>query len=715
MDRIIDLQRSKFFIIFLKLFILNQLIFTSIVKADFELPLGSISNCPFIQNDKYDISSVLETIKAQIATELEGRKSCKQELQRFLSSLSPLQDFYKTIDQSMKYKITHSVYANALSSLSSRKVALELKGDFNSLEYQNILNQIYTIESSNLLNAIDLQFIQENSQQDLEAYYRNQLLKHTSHILNIFGSTAKNRPECAGKLSGWEDILSTVLSGASVGAGLGLNPTAQILGAAAGISSQLVSSLQDSKIRKSYNDLIKLKNYKTLACTYYTVKKTSCEYQRAYLLSKDQNRLREYIKNKFRSDIIGEYERFFVNQGRIVNIGSVFSIIAQMGSPLTLDSELIQAYLNAKSIDFEKLGPPPSIDESDEVIKSWLIRAKAFGVSFRELNYQSGEIYSLKSQLQSALKDIENKKAVIQSSEKIMKENLSFLDLRRRLSAVSPHITNNVIEMISYFERLRNSDIVMPQDKPTLKAAESLLIKLKNFLLVTASSLDSDNGLNEYEREVISIGGLIFQELAKGSVAQLNTQSVLALSSKGTDRISWAFGAIRNGYLVLDQKGGIPLEERFSEYQKNHNFLSDVIANYNAFYGSGTTFRNEDIAKAISSFEGAFYKDIYNSLELSMDNDLGWKELRGKSASHLCALYSSTLSHLSTKKSVFGNKAEKLLKMCKANFKELELNGLVSQDNFKIDYANECSYFDYTRETEMQNLLSHLLFSTDQL
>jgi hypothetical protein len=381
-----------------------------------------------------------------------------------------------------------------------------------------------------------------------------------------------------------------------------------------------------------------------------------------------------------------------------------------MGSPLTLDPNLITSYISAKAVDFEKLGNPPTDADVDAVIKDWLIKAKAFGVTFQEMNFQTGQTNTPKVQLKAALGDIENKKAVITSAERIMKENLSFLDLRRKLSSVSSFISNDVEEMENYLSIMRKSDLVLPQNKPSIKAAEILLEKLKKFLLVVSVNLDSATGLTTYEDEILSKGGDIFQELAKGSVAQLNRQSVLALASKGVERLMWAFGTIRSGYLNRDQVESLPQEERFSEYQKNKDVLADVIENYNAFYGSGTTFKNEDLAEAISSFEKAFHKDIYRSLKLAMDKELGWKELRGKTASHLCALYTSTLTNLS-QKGLFDNKADKLLKICLEKFQELETNRLVSDKNFKIDYTNECTYFDYTRETDIQNLLARLLSS----
>jgi hypothetical protein len=681
---------------------------TSEVQADVELPMGDISGCPFIHEDSYDISTLLETLKTQISVEINGRKSCKQEMQGIVSNLTPLQDFYKTIDPSIKQKISHSVYSNALRSLNSRKLELEMNHQTTLPEYGNVMSQIYSIESSDIINQINLEGNKASNQLNLEAFYRNQLLTYTSNILNAFSNTSQNRPECIGKMAGWQNILGTILSGISTGAGLGLNPTAQIIGAAAGIGAQLVIALKDSKIRSGYNDLIRLKNYKTLACTYYSIKRASCEYQRAFRIAENPKQLKEFIRNRFSSGRRGEYERYFVNHGRISKVGNVFTLIAHMGSPLTLDIRILSSYLAAKAVDFESLGPPPPENSSDSVIKSWLIRARAFGVTFYEVNMNSGQPNPLNQQFIDAKVDIQSKLATIESSEILIRNNLSFLDLRRRISSDFPNIKNDVLEMKNYLVSLRDSTLILATDKPTLKAAIGLLNKLQAFLDILSTG---DNGEAEktYEAEVISKGGAIFEELARGSVAQLTQQSVLALASKGTDRFLWAFGVIRNMYLNRDLVENIVKEERFGEYQKNYNVLTDVIANYNVFYGAGTTFRNEELAKSISSFEKSFYKEIIQSLKLAMDDELGWDNLRGKTAAHLCALYSPTLESLSTKGFFIGNHANDLLLKCHSKYLELGTNKLVVDKNFRINYKDECTYFTYSRETEIQDLLSRLI------
>lgn len=676
------------------------------INADTELPLGDLTGCPFIHQDKYDVGPLIHTLKTQIATKIDNRKSCKEEIQNVVSNLTPLQDFYKSIDPSTKQKITKSVYANALKSLYAKKLEVEMYGDTLSLEYSSLLSQISLIESSDVLNEIELQTLEINNKPNLEASYRNQIISHTSNVLNAYSSTARNNPQCTGKMGGWQ-VLSSVLSGVSVGMSLGLNPTSQMISAASAAASQLVVALQDSKIRSAYNDLIKIQNYKTLACTYYSIKKTSCEYLRAFKIAENPTQLREFIRNQFSDGRRGEYEKFFVNQSRINSIGNVFSLIAQMGSPLTLDQELLNSYLKAKGVDFISLGNPPSTEANDQVIKIWLIRARAFGVQFNEIDFQNnGQAVSLPDQLTAAIKDIKNKEATITSAEALIRENLSFLDLRKKISSDSPGIKKDLRDLLAYLEELNINQMIDATDKSTIKSSIRLLTKLDGFLKITLSG-DDDASDSVYEAKVVKEGGIIFEELARGSVAQLTRQSVLALAGKGVDRLTWAFGVIRNAYMNRDEVESLPTNERFSEYQKNNNILSEVMDNHTAFYGAGATFRNEEFFKSVASFEKSFKKEMLDALKLSMNENIGWSQLRGKTAAHLCALYAPVLENLA-KKGDGVNRASRTLDVCRTKYLELDSNKLVSDKNFKIDYMDECTYFEYSRQSEIQNLLARL-------
>jgi len=676
--------------------------------ADVELPLGNLSGCPFVHGDPYDLSPLLETLKAQLAAQLDNRNSCKQAIQSIVSNLSPLQDFYKTISPATKQRITKSIYANALVGLSERKLALEASGDFASLEYQSVAGQISSITSSELANEIDLESLKTINDQNTEAYYRNQLALYITNTLNAYNSTVRTNPQCIGSLGGWGTALSAVMGGFSVATGLGVNPSAQIIGAAVGAATQLITLLQDSKVRSAYNDLVRLKNQKTLACTYYSIKKASCEYRRAFRLSQDVSKLQQFLRNRFDATRIGEYERYFVNRGRIKRFGEVFALIAQMGSPLTLDQTLLNSYLAAKAVDFKNLGNPPDATASDDVIKGWLLRARAYGVSFSEINYNNGGvIIPIRDQLKTAKDDIAAKKATILSAETLIRANLSFLDLRRSLSSEFPNIRMNANEAKTYLTLMKDSPLVIDTDKGTIDAAISLVGKLQDFLDVAISNGGVPNAT--YEDDVVAKGGAIFEELAKGSVAQLTKQSVLALGGKGIDRLGWAFGVIRNAFLNRDLDQHLPPEERFAEYQRNRDALADVIGNYQAFSGAGTTFRNEEFGKIVSSFESGFRKEMLQSLELALSGDDAIPELKSDTAAHLCAMYYPSLETMS-RHGLFGdNRPAKILSECKEKFKKLPTNRLISDEDFTIDYSDDCTYFTYSREIEIQNLLAQLV------
>jgi hypothetical protein len=679
-----------------------------IAHADPELPMGSLSGCPFIHEDNFDIRALLETLKAQLATELDNKNACRQAVQSVVSTLAPLQNFYANVDPTLKQKITKSVYGNALNGLLAQKLDFESKGDTASYNYQTVVSEISAIENSTLANEVDLQSLGGLNDQNTEAYYRTQLLNYTSNVLGAFNSTARSNPACIGSMGGWETALSTIMGGVSLGTSLGANPHAGLIGAAMATGAQLLSLLQDQNVRTAYNSIVRLKNDKTLACTYFAIKKASCEYGRAFRISQDSARLREFVKNKFGTGHLSEYQRFFVNRGRVNVPDSLFAVIAQMGSPLTLDETILNAYLTAKAVDFDALGLAPSKTDSIDKIKSWLLRARAFGVIYSEFNYQTAKPVPLLDQLQTALDDIDAKRTTITGAENLIRGNLSFLDLRRRISSEFPNVEKDIVEMRDFLASFSGSAIVSDTDKGALDAALKLLNRLQDFLdvaLQTGGKTDP-----AYEDHVVAKGGAIFEELAKGSVAQLTKQSVLALSGKGTDRLNWAFGVIRNGYLSRDRVQNLPIPDRFSEFEKNQNVLSDVIGNYEVFSGPGTSFREEDFTTAIRSFTGSFKKEILESLELALDEKSGGiPELRGQTAAQLCAMYAPLLDSLS-RRGLFGdNRAAKINNQCHSKFKTLPLNRLVADTDFPIQYENECTYFDYSREINIEYLLAHLL------
>lgn len=670
------------------------------LRADLELPEGYTSGCPFVHEDPLDLSPILNVLKAQISAQMTNRNSCRQPAELILAGLAPLQDFRNSIDPATKEKIAKGVYQNALSTLLSQKLEMEASGLNPSMEYARVLGQISVVESSIYSNEIGLKSLPLIQQQNVEAKYRSQLLKYTSNILDIYNSTARTYPQCIGAMGGWSTSLASILGGVSIATGIGMNPTAQAIGAAIGVGAQLVSLLNDSRVRKSYNELVRMGNYKVLACTYFSLKRSSCDYKRAYQLSRDSAKLREFFRNRFNSDSVGEYERFFVNSGRVQNLSGVLSVVAEMGSPLTLDQAVISSYIAAKAVDFVALGAPPSLSASSDAKRSWLLKARTFGIEFNERNFGGGP-NSLDTQLQTATNDLENKRATIVSVEALLLKNQSFIDLRRRLSSEFPDSVQVSTEMINYFNSILSRSLVPEVDSAVILAARDLLVKLRNFLAVSPANYAPDT----FELEILNRGSVLFSELAKGAVAQLNTQSVLALGGKGSDRLGWAFGVIRNAYFDRDAAMNTPPQSRFYDFLANRNILSEVISNYRIFTGAGTTFRNEEYSKALSAFEDAFRDDFLRSLQFAMENTRGVQELKGQTAGHLCALYSPSLKFLAKS----NGKAKALLAQCMSNYKSLDTNRIVSDQDFTIDYDDECSYFKYHREIEIQNILSRLI------
>jgi hypothetical protein len=88
-----------------------------------------------------------------------------------------------------------------------------------------------------------------------------------------------------------------------------------------------------------------------------------------------------------------------------------------------------------------------------------------------------------------------------------------------------------------------------------------------------------------------------------------------------------------------------------------------------------------------------------------MENKRGVSDLEGETARHLCALYFPSLRFLAKSNKV----ANKLFSECSAKYQTLGTNRIVSDADFQIDYNDDCTYFKYHREIEIQNTLSRLL------
>jgi hypothetical protein len=318
------------------------------------------------------------------------------------------------------------------------------------------------------------------------------------------------------------------------------------------------------------------------------------------------------------------------------------------------------------------------------------------------MNNSTGETFSLEQQLVGALADIKVKRAIINSAESAFNKNKAFVDLRRRLTDGFPNILRNLNQMLDYLEGRNESGFVPVLDRGTLIGAINLLKTLKEFLTVSPYLADGSENPN-YHTQLVREGKDIFMELADGSIPELNPQSLIAIWSRGTDRLRWAFGTIRNAYLNRDLTTGLPVEERFGEYIRNHNLLEDVVGNYDLYSAQGKANRKEPADAAVRTFKKGFRKEIIKSMELNFaDGDGDLQELNGVTAAQYCALYGADLKDL-------GPRGERAYQHCRAKYKTLGVNEIVSDKPYPINYDDPCTYFAYDREIQIQKILGDLL------
>ena len=102
---------------------------------------------------------------------------------------------------------------------------------------------------------------------------------------------------------------------------------------------------------------------------------------------------------------------------------------------------------------------------------------------------------------------------------------------------------------------------------------------------------------------------------------------------------------------------------------------------------------------AVQALEKAFTKEITGMIKSSLKTKSSfYPSLEDETASHLCALFSFSLS----KKGFLSFSSRKVFKRCKRNFKTLSLVKIITPQNLKIKWEDPCFYSNYWRIVSAQ-------------
>lgn len=376
--------------------------------------------------------------------------------------------------------------------------------------------------------------------------------------------------------------------------------------------------------------------------------------------------------------------------------------MAEVGTPITLDLQLINQYFQAQRVSPNSI-PEPPLNGSAAQKRSWLILVDRRGVNFQEQNFATGELFSLDEQINQALDDIAQKIANIEAVENEIRKNPSFIDLRAELDQRRPELFDEIKELVAYLESFlvvdpKPSQLTLDQrDWGSALQVLEILVALEDFLGVAPTGVQADD-LEAYELEIKAAGEKLFGVMTKYAIAQVDRQTVLLLGETIFDRVQRSFGILEQAYLKRDLKEGRKEVESFAHYRRDRALEFDVIRNYRQFSGQQLVLREEKIENTRDAFWLGFQKEIIAMIEMSMKSQAELvPELEDATAPHLCSLFSDLLRRSSS--------GRRVLEKCQDQFKELELVRLIEPETITIDYDDDCFYSDYSRDIDTQNIL----------
>jgi hypothetical protein len=667
------------------------------------LPLNStLFDCPFNHlEDPYNFDGLLSAVKALVESKLEHNRRCQAPFNQLLSNITTASTYYSSLDPNEQQRVFKDVYSRYRSELELQLANLEVKGQANGAQGDLIRQTLSTVDGSLRDNQISLASTSKSFADSRENLFRSQLYGSLNQLLQTLQGSSS---ECIEAVGGWSSLMPSLLGIASLATGYGTFGNQAVVGSAVQLAANLTNLFKDRKAKKALGELSVVENEKVLACTYYAIRYSSCEYRRAFLLSRDTQEIKRIIERRFSPEKQGEFERLSYSFEKLPFFRGIFDAIAVMGAPLTLDTNLLKAYLDALRADPERIAiPPPAATDIEK--KKWLIDVKSRGIIFAETD-MFGVQKSVEEQYQSAIIDITNKKATIRSVEAIITEKRSFEDLRHKLDDDFSSAIVEVGTIRDFLGGLIEGDHprVPVRTQGSVYVFNDLLLKLEAFLAVnrniTCDSTETPGpaDIGCYTRKVNDAGRQLFQAMARGAIAQVNEQSVLTLGVKSTDRMLRALSVVENQFLLEDLLMNRKGEDSYSQYRRDRAVLFNLTENYRLYSGEGVTGVAEKAQGALVGFEVGFEKEILEMVSRSFDiKSEVIPELNGKTAAHYCSLFASSLNKSA--------KGKRLLEKCRRYASHLEQVELISNGPIPIDFGNLCFYPDYIRTIKMQKTL----------
>jgi hypothetical protein len=665
-----------------------------------------LGQCPLIHTDEFSFNGISNTVKAFLEKAITANQECQAPLNALSGSLSQINLLLtKNISPEQYDKISRELKIKELLKLEMELMTLTP----TDYRYQIMASRIDSLRSEVLDHDISATYSEKYFTESSD----NALLGDALGRMNEGMMAIANLPAiCADQIGGLKQILPAMAAAAASVSGLDMFGGQALVGAALSLVSNLVSMLQDMNKKSALSALIKQNNSEILACTYFVNKHTACELKRALKFSKMPSKTLDQFRARFPKENVKEYDDFLFHNKLKNEFQEAFEVVGN-NSAISIDVDLISQYLEAIRASPEKIKITiPAADAKDEEISSWLIAIKAKGIEVSSRNRGNGMPLSIKDQYTEAVNDIERKIATKVSVGAILKNRSSYVDLKHALE-VNGNTKEKAGKMKRYFDQQLNNPLLLKsigtllEGKKIMDAfVELLSIEATNKSGVVATEniqiyIDACEGSKDmYSCTVNEAGNHFFKIMAENAIAQINSQTVLAIASKIQDRIDRVFRLIENSYLKQDLEGMPAPVVRFSDYKREKALEFQFKFNRADFIGSKLTGRDTKFEEINKALRVGFRTEILESIEAALNTKSEiLSDAEGVTAAHYCAIYADLL------KADDSRYSRRLLNTCKERFKTLELAANITPSDLPIQWDDPCFYSDYHRlENSLRDL-----------
>lgn len=662
-----------------------------------------LGSCGYIHTDKYSFNDVLVLIQEQLKNKLEKDHACSAPLAQLNSQLIEMDTYFnRKITEAEKKELAKNANKDYLVELESEMMLLNPADPAQAARMETLQSLTDSVKQTSVTLGVEAQLAaledKDKASTAIAQKWQNVYANSAAAV-----TTLNSLPShCVDRLGGWKNMIPVVMKLASAAGPLVGGVAGPIISAGFEMGGQLAVLLRNNRLKSAISGTLRVQNSQIIACTYSVLQTNACELKRAKALMDDKQKITDLINQRVSNTKNAEYEAYYLQISKLGRVQRIFNDIGSMGSALTLDLELLARYFAAVRLDPKNITNIPDANASENEITNFLILMKARGASWSPYN-QNGGTLSLVQQLAEVTEIIKAAKGVITAAQDIMTKKQSFYDLKSEIIASNQYVTKELRSLKAYTKDYLDSGKLPPQYRADFATNERMLRKIDDFLSFDYIGTTDEEYL-AYVEEINVKGRELFEEMSRGSIAQITAQTVLMVPNIAFKRFNRPFKNLEKYYLNNDiVHRDDPTYGSFTDFVITRSMQSKFNT-YPDFHGTSEAFRVDTYLAARQGLEKGFKREIIRMVKSAMEEKSDILEaFNGKTAAHLCALYASFLKE----------ESPQLFQKCQTDYTKLSLFPILAEanrpDSMKIDYNDPCFYNSFKQEEEGQRRLFEVL------